>query len=253
MMQAGVPLLRPVAGVAMGLIEEGDDIAILTDILGDEDHLGDMDFKVTGTEDGICALQMDIKISGLSRELLQDALQQARKARLHILKIMHQAIPLPSQELSRFAPRILSIWIKPERIKDIIGPGGKMIKSIVEQTGVNIDIDDSGRVNIFSPTEEASNKAIAIVESLTREPEVGGVYIGIVKSIKEFGAFVEILPGCEGLLHISNLHSERVDRVTDILQEGDEVMVKVLEIDRQGKIRLSRKDALETPPEAIHA
>ena len=245
LMDAGVPITAPIAGVAMGLIQEGDDIAILTDILGDEDHLGDMDFKVTGTEQGVCAIQMDIKIEGLTREVWSRALNQARDARLHVLNEMAKAITASRPELSTFAPRIVSIWVKPDRIRDIIGPGGKMIKSLTEQTGVSINIEDSGRVNIASPDEKACQHAIDLIKALTREVEIGKIYLGTVKSIKEFGAFVEILPGQEGLLHISQLHSDRVERVTDILQEGDEVLVKVLEIDSQGKIRLSRKEAIQ--------
>lgn len=245
LMDAGVPIKCHVAGVAMGLIQEGQDIAILTDILGDEDHLGDMDFKVTGTRQGICAIQMDIKIEGLSRHTLEKALAQAYQARMHVLNKMEEAINQPRGELSAYAPRIVTVWISPDRIRDVIGPGGKMIRSITEETGVALDIEDSGRINIASPSEEACQRAVDLIRSLTQEVEAGKIYLGTVRGIKEFGAFVEILPGREGLLHISQIHSEHVERVTDILQEGDEVLVKVVEIDSQGKIRLSRKDAIE--------
>jgi polyribonucleotide nucleotidyltransferase len=245
LMDAGVPIKSHVAGVAMGLIQEGEDIAILTDILGDEDHLGDMDFKVTGTRQGICAIQMDIKIEGLSRQTLEKALAQAYQARIHVLNKMEEAISQSRGELSTYAPRIVTVWISPDRIRDVIGPGGKMIRSITEETGVALDIEDSGRINIASPSEEACQRAVDLIRSITQEVEAGKIYLGTVRGIKEFGAFVEILPGREGLLHISQIHSEHVERVTDILQEGDEVLVKVVEIDSQGKLRLSRKDAIE--------
>jgi polyribonucleotide nucleotidyltransferase len=245
LMDAGVPIPRHIAGVAMGLIKEGEDVAILTDILGDEDHLGDMDFKVTGTRQGVCAIQMDIKIDGLSREIFEKALKQAYDARLHILNIMDEAIPAPRGELSNYAPRIVTIWVKPERIREIIGPGGKMIRSIQDETGVKLDIEDSGRINLASPNESDCQRAIELIKAITQEVEVGKIYLGTVKAIKEFGAFVEIIPGREGLLHVSQIHHEHIERVTDILQEGDEVLVKVLEVDSQGKIRLSRKEAIE--------
>ena len=244
MMQAGVPLKAACAGVAMGLIQEGKDVAVLTDILGDEDHMGDMDFKVTGTRAGVCAIQMDIKIEGLTRDLLVAALEQAREGRLHILDCMDEAIQEPSNELSEFAPRIYTLHINPDRIRDLIGPGGKTIKGISEQTGVTVDVDDSGKVSITSPNAEASRRAIEIVESITQDVEPEKIYLGTVKAIKEFGAFVEVLPGQEGLLHISEIHAEHVENVKDILREGDEVLVKVMGIDGQGKIRLSRKAAL---------
>jgi polyribonucleotide nucleotidyltransferase len=244
LMDAGVPIKSPVAGIAMGLIKEGEQVAILTDILGDEDHLGDMDFKVTGTNDGITALQMDIKADGLTKEILRDALYQAREARLDILQKMTEAIEVPRAELSSYAPRILTITVKQEKIKDVIGPGGKNIKFITSETGVKIDIDDSGKVNIASADEAAINKAVAIIRELTQEAEIGKVYSGIVRRIVDFGAFVEIFPGTDGLVHISQLCEERVRSVTDVLKEGDEVQVKVLDIDKQGRIRLSRKAVL---------
>lgn len=244
LMDAGVPIKSPVAGIAMGLIKEGDQVAILTDILGDEDHLGDMDFKVTGTNDGITALQMDIKVDGLTKEILKDALYQAREARLDILQKMTEVISVPRAELSSYAPRIMTITVKQDKIRDVIGPGGKNIKFITSETGVKIDIDDSGKVNIASADEEAINKAIAIIRELTQEAEIGKVYSGTVRRIVDFGAFVEIFPGTDGLVHISQLCEERVRSVTDVLKEGDEVQVKVLDIDKQGRIRLSRKAVL---------
>lgn len=244
LMQAGVPVKAPVAGVAMGLIKENDAIMILTDILGDEDHLGDMDFKVCGTNKGITALQMDIKIKGLDREIMKTALEQAREGRLHILGKMQEAISTPAVEMSSFAPRIVSIKINPDKIRDIIGPGGKMIRSISESCGVKLDVSDDGTVNVAGNDARKIQDAIAIIESITAEAEVGKLYEGIVKRITEFGAFVEILPGTDGLVHISQLAEGRVNRVTDVVQEGDLIWVKVLEVDRQGKIRLSLKEAL---------
>ncbi|HHL39013.1 MAG TPA: polyribonucleotide nucleotidyltransferase [Deltaproteobacteria bacterium] len=247
LMDAGVPVRTHVAGIAMGLIKEGDKVAVLSDILGDEDHLGDMDFKVAGTTDGITALQMDIKTGGLSADILRKALHQAREGRLHILEKMRKAIEAPRKEISTYAPRIITIEIKPEKIKDVIGPGGKVIRSIIQETGVKIDIDDSGpmgKVNIASADEEAAKKAVKIVRELTQEAEVGKLYMGKVKKIVDFGAFIEIFPGTEGLCHISQLERGRVKTVRDVLNEGDEVLVKVLDIDRDGKIRLSRKEAL---------
>ena len=244
LMDAGVPVKGHVAGIAMGLIKEGDDYVILSDILGDEDHLGDMDFKVAGSKEGITALQMDIKIGGLSSELMKEALHQAREGRLHILQKMEEAISGSRDDISEYAPRIITIQVKPERIKDVIGPGGKNIKGIVQETGVKIDVDDSGKVNIASADEEAVKKAIEMVKGLTQDAEVGKLYMGKVRKIMDFGAFVEIFPGTDGLVHISQLAEERVENVRDILKEGDEVLVKCLEIDRAGKIRLSRKEAL---------
>jgi polyribonucleotide nucleotidyltransferase len=244
LMDAGVKIQKPVAGVAMGLIKDGAKVAVLTDILGDEDHLGDMDFKVCGTRDGITAIQMDIKCDGLTRQILSDALEQARAGRLHILEVMDRAINKPREELSQFAPTIQTIKINPDKIRDVIGPGGKTIRSITESTGVKIDISDDGTVSIASADGAAAKRAIEIIQGLTEEAEIGKVYCGVVKRIVDFGAFVEILPGLDGLVHISQLANERVNAVTDILKEGDEVMVRVLDIDKQGKIRLSRKDAL---------
>jgi len=252
LMDAGVPIVEPVAGIAMGLIKEGDKIAVLSDILGDEDHIGDMDFKVTGTKHGITAVQMDIKIQGLSREILQKALYQAKEGRLHILGKMAEALNAPREELSKHAPRIFTLSIKPDRIRDVIGPGGKMIRAIIEQTGVAIDVEDDGTISIASSDDASAKKAIDIIKGLTTEPEVGQFYNGVVRRIVDFGAFVEILPGTDGLIHISELDAKRVNKVTDVLKEGDEVLVKVISIDRQGKIRLSRKEALGATPEHIH-
>ena len=228
LMQAGVPVVKDVAGIAMGLIQEDDQIAILSDILGDEDHLGDMDFKVIGTEDGINALQMDIKIKGLSREILTDALAQARDGRLHILKEMRKAIKQPADDLSDYSPRIISTQVHPDKIRDIIGPGGKTIRGITEQTGCAIDIDDTGKVTIASPDLDSAAAAMQIIEGLTEEAEVGRVYFGVVKKFLDFGAFVEILPGTDGLVHISELADHRVEKVEDILSEGDELYGNVL-------------------------
>jgi len=243
MMDAGVPLKASVAGVAMGLIREGDKFAVLSDILGDEDHLGDMDFKVAGTAEGITALQMDIKIDGISREVMRDAVYQARDNRLHILEEMSKGLESPRADLSAHAPRIEVIKIHPDKIRDVIGPGGKVIRGIVQDTGCKIDVDDEGNVSIASADGPSLQKAIAIVEGLTASPEVGRIYDGKVRKVVDFGAFVEILPGTDGLLHISQLAEERVASVTDVVKEGDEIPVKVLEVDRQGKIRLSLKDA----------
>jgi len=244
LMDAGVPVKDAVAGIAMGLIKEGDEFAVLSDILGDEDHLGDMDFKVAGTKNGVTALQMDIKIGGVSRDVLFTALDQAREGRLHILSKMAEAISEPRANLSIYAPRIVTIHVKPEKVREVIGPGGKVIKGIVEQTGVKIDIEDSGKINIASADYQAIEKALQIIKEITQEVEVGKIYLGTVRKIMDFGAFVEVLPGTDGLVHVSQLAHERVQNVTDILKEGDKVLVKVLEVDRQGKIRLSRKDAL---------
>ncbi len=244
LMDAGVPVKSPVAGVAMGLMKEGAQTAILTDILGDEDHLGDMDFKVCGTEKGITALQMDIKIKGLDKDTVGKALAQARDGRLHILGEMAKAITKARESMSRHAPRIVTIKINQDKIRDIIGPGGKTIRSITESTGVKMEVADDGTVSIASSDEAKLKAAIEIVNSITREAEIGKIYKGVVKRIADFGAFVEILPGTDGLVHISQLAAGRVNRVTDVVREGDEVHVKVLEIDRQGKIRLSLKDAI---------
>ena len=249
MMDAGIPTKAPVAGVAMGLIKEGDDFHVLTDILGDEDHLGDMDFKVGGTKDGITAIQMDIKIKGIDRPVLEKALSQAKDGRLHILGEMNKALAEPRPELSRYAPRITIVKIKPDRIRDIIGPGGRVIKEIVAQTGCSINVEDDGTVKIGSSDPEAAEQAVQIIKELTQEAEVGKLYMSTVKKITDFGAFCEVLPGTDGLLHISEMSDKRIEKVTDLLREGDEVLVKVVGIDRQGKIRLSRKEALSQQPE----
>ena len=244
LMDAGVPLKKPVAGIAMGLVKYGDSISILTDIQGMEDHLGDMDFKVAGTRDGITAIQMDIKVSGITREVLEQALNQAKAGRLFILEKMAQAISQPRTELSPYAPRIITMNIDPDKIRDVIGPGGKQIKKISDETGVKIDIEDDGRVFIASVDGESGEKAAQIVRDLVRDVVVGELYLGKVTRIMNFGAFVEVLPGKEGLVHISQLAHERVGKVEDVVQIGDQVMVKVTEIDRQGRINLSRKEAM---------
>jgi len=254
LMDAGVPTKAPVAGIAMGLMKEGDDYVILSDILGDEDHLGDMDFKVTGTRRGVCALQMDIKVEGLTRTILEQALEQAKRGRIHILDKMDAAISAPRDEVSIYAPRIVTVQVKPDKVRDIIGPGGKTIRAIQEQTGAQIDINDSGVVSIASSEAKAIEQAQALISGLTMEPEVGLFYNGIVKKIVEIGAFVEILPGTDGLLHISEVAKERIRAVEDVLKEGDEVIVKCIKVDRDGKIRLSRREALDANPgpEEVH-
>jgi len=244
LMDAGVPITAPVAGIAMGLIKEGEKIAILSDILGDEDHLGDMDFKVCGTAAGITSIQMDIKITGVTREILERALNQAAEGRKHILGEMLKAIPKFRESISVYAPRITTIKIRPERIKDIIGPGGKTIKDITARTGTSINIEDDGSVSIASANNEKVEEAIKMIRALTQEAEVGRIYTGTVRKIVEFGAFVELFPGTDGLIHVSELSDKRVKNVTDVLSEGEEVMVKVISVDRAGKIRLSRKEAL---------
>jgi polyribonucleotide nucleotidyltransferase len=244
LMQAGVPVRAAVAGVAMGLIREGDEVRVLSDILGDEDHLGDMDFKVAGTAEGVTALQMDIKIGGVTRAVMSQALAQARDARLHILGIMNDTIATPSADLSEHAPRIETIRISTDRIRDLIGPGGKTIRALVAETGAKIDVQDDGTVFVASADGAAMRKAIERIEALTAEAEVGKIYRGTVRRVVDFGAFVEILPGTDGLVHISQLAAERVQSVTDVVKEGDVIDVKVLEIDKSGKIRLSRKEAL---------
>jgi polyribonucleotide nucleotidyltransferase len=241
LMDAGVPLKAPVAGIAMGLIKEGDDFAVLTDILGDEDHLGDMDFKVAGSENGICALQMDIKIDGITREIMEQALAQAKEGRLYILGEMNKVISETREEMSQYAPRYLTLKIHPDKIRDVIGKGGAVIRALTEETGAMIDIDDDGNVKIASSDLAAAEDAKNRIEQITSDAEVGAIYDGTVKKIMDFGAFVEILPGKDGLVHISQICEERVDKVTDKLAEGDVVKVKVLEIDRQGRIRLSMK------------
>ncbi|HET9599736.1 MAG TPA: polyribonucleotide nucleotidyltransferase [Anaeromyxobacteraceae bacterium] len=244
LMDAGVPIKAPVAGIAMGLIKEGEKIAILSDILGDEDHLGDMDFKVCGTEKGITSIQMDIKIGGVTRQILEQALSQAAEGRKHILGEMMKSIATPRAEISAYAPRITTIKIRPERIKDVIGPGGKVIKEITAQTGCAINIEDDGSISIASSDADKVQAAIKRIRDLTQEAEVGKTYLGTVRKIAEFGAFVEIFPGTDGLIHISELSDKRVKSVSDVLSEGEEVLVKVISVDRTGKIRLSRKEAL---------
>ncbi|HUJ61992.1 MAG TPA: polyribonucleotide nucleotidyltransferase [Kofleriaceae bacterium] len=254
LMDAGVPTKAPVAGIAMGLMKEGEDYVILSDILGDEDHLGDMDFKVTGTRRGVCALQMDIKVDGLTRKILEEALEQAKRGRIHILDKMDNAISAPRDEVSVYAPRIVTVQIKPDKVRDIIGPGGKTIRAIQEQTGAQIDINDNGTVSIASADAKSIEQAQALISGLTMEPEVGQFYNGIVKKIVEIGAFVEIMPGTDGLLHISEVAKERIRAVEDVLSEGDEVIVKCIKVDRDGKIRLSRREALDANPgpEEVH-
>jgi polyribonucleotide nucleotidyltransferase len=245
LMDAGVPVKKPVAGIAMGLIKEGEEYMVLSDILGDEDHIGDMDFKVAGTADGVTALQMDIKISGLPEEVLRDALEKARIGRLSILEKMNQAISQPRPNISPYAPRIYTLNINPEKIRDIIGPGGKIIKEITAKTDTKIEIDDSGRVDIFSPDEDHAKMAVDMINELTKELEIGRVYSGKVSKIMDFGAFVDFPTGESGLVHISQLSHERVKNVRDVVREGDEIIVKVIGIDsKTGKIRLSRKEAL---------
>ncbi|ACJ34050.1 polyribonucleotide nucleotidyltransferase [Anoxybacillus flavithermus] len=250
MMDAGVPIKAPVAGIAMGLVKSGEHYTILTDIQGMEDHLGDMDFKVAGTEKGVTALQMDIKIKGLSREILEEALQQARKGRLEILKHMMQTISEPRKELSPYAPKILTMQINPDKIRDVIGPSGKQINKIIEETGVKIDIEQDGTIFISSVNEEMNKKAKKIIEDIVREVEVGQVYLGKVKRIEKFGAFVELFSGKDGLVHISELAEERVGKVEDVVSIGDEILVKVTEIDKQGRVNLSRKAVLRDQKEA---
>ncbi|MFQ3573654.1 MAG: polyribonucleotide nucleotidyltransferase [Thermodesulfovibrionales bacterium] len=250
LMDAGVPIKNPVAGIAMGLIKEGDKTIVLTDILGLEDHLGDMDFKVAGTDAGITAFQMDVKIGGVSMDVLSNALEQARQGRLFILNKIKETISEPRAQLSPFAPRIYKMKIKQDKIKDVIGSGGKVIRGIIEQTGVKIDIEDSGVVNIASSDEGSAQKAIDIIKGIVEEAEVGKIYLGKVKRIADFGAFVEIIPGTEGLLHISQISERRIAKVTDELKVGDEVLVKVIDVDNQGKIKLSRKEAMRAQSES---
>ena len=242
LMDAGVPLKAPVAGIAMGLVKEGEKFAVLTDILGDEDHLGDMDFKVAGTEKGVTALQMDIKINGITEEIMEIALQQAHEARLHILKQMNEVLPESRKEISSNAPTMLSMKIDPEKIRDVIGKGGATIRGICDETGASIDITDDGMVKIFAASKDAANAAKARVDAITAEAEIGKVYTGKVERIVDFGAFVNILPGKDGLVHISQIANERIEKVTDVLQEGQEVKVLVLDVDNRGRIKLSMKD-----------
>ncbi|HPC07568.1 MAG TPA: polyribonucleotide nucleotidyltransferase, partial [Smithella sp.] len=244
LMDGGVPVKDIVAGIAMGLLKEGNEIVILSDILGDEDHAGDMDFKVCGTEKGVTAMQMDIKIDGLTEDILRKALAQAREGRMHIIGKIRETLAAPRGDISQYAPRITTVKVKEDQVRTVIGSGGKNIRQIISETGVTIDVEDDGTVTIASADAEAAARAVAMVKWLTEEAEIGKIYRGTVKKIVDFGAFVEILPGTEGLLHISQIAKERIAKVTDVLQEGDEVMVKVLEIDKSGKIRLSRKEAL---------
>jgi polyribonucleotide nucleotidyltransferase len=247
LMDAGVPIKEPVAGIAMGLIKEGDRVMVISDILGLEDHLGDMDFKVCGTAQGVTALQMDIKIAGITAQLMEKALAQARAGRLYILDRMRAALAAPRSQMSPYAPRIYTLKIKPEKIREVIGPGGKVIRDIVATCGVKMDVQDDGTVTIASSDEASAQKAITRVNQITEEVEIGKLYLGKVRKIMDFGAFVEVLPGVDGLVHISQLAHHRVKAVTDEVKEGDEVLVKVLEVDRQGKIRLSRKEAMPDP------
>ncbi|OEF25880.1 polyribonucleotide nucleotidyltransferase [Vibrio rumoiensis 1S-45] len=246
LMDAGVPIKASVAGIAMGLVKEGDDFVVLSDILGDEDHLGDMDFKVAGTNEGITALQMDIKIEGITKEIMQIALNQAQGARKHILKVMDEAISGAREEISEFAPRIYTMKISSEKIKDVIGKGGAVIRALTEETGTTIEIDDDGTIKIAATEGKAAKEAIRRIEEITAEVEVGRIYSGKVARLADFGAFVTILPGKDGLVHISQIADKRIEKVADYLTEGQEVQVKVLEIDRQGRVRLSMKEAVET-------
>jgi len=245
LMDAGVPLRQPVAGVAMGLIQEGDDVRILTDISGSEDHYGDMDMKIAGTQNGITGIQMDLKVAGVNEDTLMDAFSQARDARIRILRTMLEELPRPRPEISRHAPRLLLVQIPVDKIGAVIGPGGKNIKRIQEETGAQIDIEDDGKVNISSVNAEEAQKAKEMVLAITEEPVVGKTYLGRVTGVKEFGAFVEILPGRDGLVHISELSDSYIKQVEDVCKLGDEMLVKILSIDDQGKIRLSRKAVLK--------
>ena len=244
LMDAGVPIKAPVAGIAMGMIKDGDRVAILSDILGSEDHLGDMDFKVTGTLKGINALQMDIKIGGLSHDLMAKALEQAKEGRLHILGEMDKALQSPREEMSQYAPRIVTITVPKDKIRDVIGPGGKVIREIIDKTGVSIDINDDGVVSIASTDEDSAKRAVEFVQNLVQEVEIGKIYLGKVKKVVDFGAFVEIFPGTDGLVHISQICDRRIKNVSDEIQEGDEIKVKVIDVDQQGRVKLSRKEAL---------
>jgi polyribonucleotide nucleotidyltransferase len=250
LMDAGVPILAPVAGIAMGLISEpGRGMAVLSDILGLEDHLGDMDFKVAGTPTGVTGFQLDVKIGGVATTVLRGAIEQARQGRLWILEQMAAVIAMPRAQLSTHAPRIITIRINPDKIREVIGPGGKVIRGIIEKTGANIDIEDDGRINIASADEKAARAAIEMIRGITAEAEIGKIYRGKVKKITDFGAFVEIMPGTDGLVHISQIAEQRIKSVSDVLKEGEEVMVKVLEIDKQGRVKLSRREALREAKE----
>ncbi|ATD05567.1 hypothetical protein PPIS_a0217 [Pseudoalteromonas piscicida] len=249
LMNAGVPVKASVAGIAMGLVKEGEDFVVLSDILGDEDHLGDMDFKVAGTANGVTALQMDIKIEGITKEIMQIALRQAKAARLHILGVMDQAISAPSEELSEFAPRIYTMKIPAKKIAEVIGKGGATIRQLTEETDTTIEIEDDGTIKIAATNGNSAQAAISRIEALTAELEVGTLYTGKVIRIVDFGAFVNVLPGKDGLVHISQISEERVNNVSDHLTVGQEVKVKVLEVDRQGRVRLSIKEAQEKKAE----
>jgi len=244
LMDAGVPIKAPVAGIAMGLITQGDKVAILSDIMGLEDHLGDMDFKVAGTTQGVTAIQMDIKTTGVSQAIMAQALEQARQGRLYILEAMETILQAPRQQTSMYAPRIVTIKVHRDKVREVIGPGGKTIRGIIEATGVTIDIDDSGTVVIAAADETAAQAAVRMVRELTQEAEIGQIYLGTVRKIMDFGAFIEIFPGTDGLLHISQISDKRINKVTDEFQEGDQLLVKVLEVDRNGRIRLSHKEAI---------
>jgi polyribonucleotide nucleotidyltransferase len=246
---AGVPMLAPVAGVAMGLVQRGDQFAVLTDIAGQEDHYGDMDFKVAGTREGITALQMDLKLTGVRRDVMAAALEQARAGRLHILDQMERILGRPRTDLSNFAPRLFTLQIPKEKIRDVIGPGGKTVRSIVEETGCEIEIENDGRVVVASPDGAAARRAISMIERLTEVPEIGKVYTGTVRRVEAYGAFAEILPGQDGLIHISELAPYRVRETTDVVKEGDEIQVKVIDIDDTGRIRLSRKAVIVEAPD----
>ena len=246
---AGVPMLAPVAGVAMGLVKKDDRFAVLTDIAGQEDHYGDMDFKVAGTRDGITALQMDLKLTGVTREIMAVALEQARVGRLDLLGQMEKILAGPRAELSAFAPRLFTLQIPRDKIRDVIGPGGKTVRSIVEETGCEIEIENDGRVIVASPDGEAAKRAISMIERLTEVPEIGKVYTGTIRRVESYGAFAEILPGTDGLIHISELAPYRVRETSDIVKEGDEVEVKVIDIDDTGRVRLSRKAVIVEAPD----
>jgi polyribonucleotide nucleotidyltransferase len=250
MMAAGVPLKAPVAGIAMGLVKEGNQFAVLTDILGDEDHLGDMDFKVAGTAEGVTALQMDIKIEGINEQIMEVALQQAQTARLHILGQMNQVLATARTVTSENAPSMVTLKVDSDKIRDIIGKGGATIRSITEASGATVDIDDDGTVRVFGQDMAARDAAVALIEEITAEAEVGAVYTGTVARIVDFGAFVNILPGKDGLVHISQIANERVENVSDHLKEGQEVQVKVLDVDQRGRIKLSIKELLEDDGQA---
>ena len=251
LMTAGVPIKAPVAGIAMGLVKDGNQFAVLTDILGDEDHLGDMDFKVAGTADGVTALQMDIKIEGITEQIMEIALEQAQQARLHILGQMNVVLDAPRQVTSDNAPSMVSFKVDSDKIRDIIGKGGATIRSITEESGATVDIEDDGTVRVFGQDKTARDKAVAMIEEITAEAEVGAIYTGRVERIVDFGAFVNILPGKDGLLHISQIANERVENVSDHLSEGDEVRVKVLDVDQRGRIKLSIKELLDDEEQEV--